>query len=128
MAPSLGIQPHHSTLSDSTSNTILSYGCTNVRLSILPFLSTEHINNFTVRTKPFSSEKVSITFASFHSFCLQLSSFKIIMSSYWKFCLVDNHFCLLATITRILYAIDSKIHCLNVALFSIAFCSRYQVN
>ena len=94
MAPSSGIEPHHSILSDSTSNTTLSTGRINVRLSILPFLSIEPINNFTVRTNPFSSGKVSITFASFHSFRLQLLSFKMAMSSCWKFLLVDDHFCL----------------------------------
>ena len=93
MAPSLEIEPHHSALSDSTSNATLSTGRTNVWLSILPFLSIEPINNFTGRTKPFSSGKVLITFASFHSFCLQLSSFKMTMSSCWKFLLVDDHFC-----------------------------------
>ena len=94
MAPSSGIHPHHSTSSDSTSNTTLSTGCTNVRFSILPFLSIEPTNNFIVRTNPFSSGKVSITFESFHSFCLQLSSSKMTMPSCWKFLLLDDHFCL----------------------------------
>ena len=37
-------------------------------------------------------------------------------------------FAFLAMITGILYTTDSKIHCLNAALFSIAFCSRYHVD
>ena len=94
MAPSSGIELHHSVSSDSTNNTILSTGRINVRLSILPFLSVEPTSNFTVRTNHFLSGKVLITFASFHSFHLQLSSFKITMFSCWKFCLVDDHFCL----------------------------------
>ena len=93
MVPLLGIEPH-STLSNSTSNTALSTGCANVRLPILPFLSNEPINNITVRTKPFSSGNVSIIFAIFHSFCPQLSFFKMTLSFCWKFLLVDDHFCL----------------------------------
>ena len=72
MAPSLKIEPHHSPSPDSTSNTTLLFGCTNIQLSTLPFLSIEPINNFPVRTNPFLSGKVSTTFASFHSFCLEL--------------------------------------------------------
>ena len=128
MDPSLGMEPHHSALSDSTINTILSTGRTNTWLSILLFLSVEPINNFTFRTKAFSPGKVSITFESFHSICLQLQSFKMTMSSWWKFLIVDDHFAFHVMITRVLYAIDSKIHCLNAALFPIAFWSRYQVD
>ena len=93
MAPSLGIESHHSTLSDSTSN--MTYQLV-VQMfnSILPFLSIEPINNLTVPTKLFLSGKVLITFLSFLSFRLQLSSFKMAMSSCWKFLLVDDHFCL----------------------------------
>ena len=94
MALSLGIEPHHSLSSDQTSNKTLSTGRTNVRLSILPFLSIEPINNFTVQINSFSPGKLSITFASFLSFLLQLASFKMKMSSCWKFLLVDYHFCL----------------------------------
>ena len=93
MVPLLGIEPHL-TLSNSTSNTALSTACANIRLSILPFLSNEPINNITVRTKPFSSGKVSIIFAIFHSFCPQLSFFKMTLSFCRKFLLVDDHFCL----------------------------------
>ena len=50
----------------------LSTGRTNVWLAIIPFLSIEQINNFTIWT--------SITLVSFHSFCLQISSFKMTMS------------------------------------------------
>ena len=82
-----------STLSDSTSNTTWWTVYKNVRLFILPFLSNEPINNFTVRTKPFLPGKISITFASFHSFRLQLSSFKMTISYCRKFYLVDDHFC-----------------------------------
>ena len=57
-------------------------------------LSNEPINNITVRTKPFSSGNVSIIFAIFHSFCPQLSFFKMTLSFCWKFLLVDDHFCL----------------------------------
>ena len=83
MAPSFGIEPHHSPSSDSTSNTTLLTGQTNVRLSILPLLSIEPINNFTVQTNPFLFGLVSTTFAfaGFHSFCLQLSSSKTTLSS-----------------------------------------------
>ena len=93
MVPLLGIEPHL-TLSNSTSNTALSTACANIRLSILPFLSNEPINNITVRTKPFSSGNFLIIFAIFYSFCPQLSFFKMTLSFGWKFLLVDDYFCL----------------------------------
>ena len=82
-----------STSSDLTSTTTWSTGHQNVLLFILAFLSIEPINNFTLRINPFLPGKVSITFASFHSFRLQLSSFKMTISYCRKFVLVDDHFC-----------------------------------
>ena len=82
-----------STSSDLTSNTTWSTGHQNVWLFILAFRSIEPINNFTVRTKPFLPGKVLITFASFHSFRLQLSSFKMTMSCCRKVLLVNDNFC-----------------------------------
>ena len=82
-----------STSSDSTSNTTWWTVYKNVRLFMLPFLSNELINNFTIRTNSLLPGKVSITFASFHSSRLQLSSFKMTISYCRKFLLVDNHFC-----------------------------------
>ena len=51
----------------------------------------------------------------------------------WQYLIVGSFFlwmtifAILETITRILYVINSKICCFNAALFSIAFCNRYQV-
>ena len=91
MAALLGNEPNHSILTDSTINTTLSTGRTDIRLSLLPFLSVEPVNNFTVQANSFSFGKVALTFARFHSSRLQLSSFKMAMPSCWKFFLVDDH-------------------------------------
>ena len=116
-----------STSSDSTSNKTWWTVYKNVRLFILPFLSNELINNFIIRTNSFLPGKVSITFASFHLFVCNYHPLK------WQYLIVGSFFlwmtifAILETITRILYVINSKICCFNAALFSIAFCNRYQV-